>query len=61
MRKILFLLFVLISFTIQSQERFNNQILNGEWEIIYDQNNEGKKNKFHLNDGFNDGWARKNK
>ena len=59
MRKILFLLFVLISFTIESQERFNNQMLNGEWEIIYDENNEGKKNKFHSNDGFNKGSIEK--
>ncbi|MFL2609292.1 MAG: glycoside hydrolase family 2 protein [Flavobacteriaceae bacterium] len=59
MRKILLLLFVLISFTIESQERFNNQMLNGEWEIIYDENNEGKKNKFHSNDGFNDGLIEK--
>ena len=43
MKKFLFLLFVLISFSIESQERFNNQMLNGEWEIIYDENNEGKK------------------
>ena len=59
MKKILFLLFVLISFTIESQERFNNQMLNGEWEIIYDQNNKGKKNKFHSNDGFNKGSIEK--
>ena len=39
MKKFLFLLFVLISFSIESQERFNNQMLNGEWEIIYDENN----------------------
>ena len=43
MKKFLFILFVLISFAIESQERFNNQMLNGEWEIIYDENNEGKK------------------
>ena len=43
MKKFLFLLFVLISFSIESQERFNNQMLNGEWEIIYDENNEEKR------------------
>ena len=46
MKKFLFLLFVLISFSIESQERFNNQMLNGEWEIIYDENNEGKKDLY---------------
>ena len=59
MKKFLFLLFVLISFSIESQERFNNQMLNGEWEIIYDENNEGKKNKYHSNDGFNNGLIEK--
>ena len=34
-------------------------MLNGEWEIIYDENNEGKKNKYHSNDGFNNGLIEK--
>ena len=59
MKKFLFLLFVLISFSIESQERFNNQMLNGEWEIIYDENNEGKKNKYHSNNGFDNGLIEK--
>ena len=59
MKKFLFLLFVLISFSIESQERFNNQMLNGEWEIIYDENNDGKKNKYHSNDGFDNGMIEK--
>ena len=34
--------------------------LNGEWEIIYDKNNEGKIKKFSSNDGFSNGNIEKN-
>ena len=35
-----------------SQERENQISLNGEWEIIYDENNDGRSMKLHTIEGF---------
>ena len=47
--KFICLLFGFLSF---SQERKELLSLNGEWEIYYDKNNEGKANKYHTIEEF---------
>ena len=49
--KIKLMCLLLTCFTF-SQERKELLSLNGEWEIYYDENNEGKINKFHTIEGF---------
>ena len=43
----------------QSDKRSELTSLNGIWEIIYDEKNEGKINGFHTNDGFTKGKIEK--
>ena len=47
--KLICLLLGLLSF---SQERKEFLSLNGEWEIFYDKNNEGKTKKYHTIEEF---------
>ena len=49
--KIKLMCLLLTCFTF-SQERKELLSLNGEWEIYYDENNEGKINKYHTIGGF---------
>ncbi|MDG1830856.1 MAG: glycoside hydrolase family 2 TIM barrel-domain containing protein [Flavobacteriaceae bacterium] len=51
-KKSFLLFFILLSVFSFSQERENQISLNGEWEIIYDQNNDGRNIKLHTIEGF---------
>lgn len=55
----LLLLIFLYSANSQSDKRSDLTSLNGIWEIIYDEKNEGKINDFHTNDGFTKGKIEK--
>ena len=59
MKKISSVIFIFLFLINYSQIRDDITYLNGEWEIIYDENNEGKKNKYHSNDGFDNGLIEK--
>ncbi len=50
-----FLFFIFFCSTNAQLNRDETISLNGEWEIIYDKNNEGKIKKFSSNDGFSNG------
>ena len=52
MNNLKLLIFLLFTFYSFSQERENQISLNGEWEIIYDENNEGRNLKLHTIEGF---------
>ena len=53
MRLINAFLFIIFFCSTNAQVNRDETIsLNGEWEIIYDKNNEGKIKKFNSNDGF---------
>ena len=57
MRLIYSFLFVLFFSSTNAQNNRNGTIsLGGDWEIIYDVNNEGKIKKFHSNVGFDNGY-----
>jgi beta-galactosidase len=53
-RKILVILLALFFFGIQKSQASKNDILSldGEWEIIFDHNNEGNKAKYYLSEVF---------
>ncbi|MBT4958683.1 MAG: hypothetical protein HON33_01790 [Flavobacteriaceae bacterium] len=51
-KKSFLLFFILLSVFSFSQERENQISLNGEWEIIYDENNDGRNIKLHTIEGF---------
>ena len=56
MRLINAFLFIIFFCSTNAQVNRDETIsLNGEWEIIYDKNNEGKIKKFSSNDGFSNG------
>ena len=52
MNNLKLLIFLLFTFYSFSQERENQISLNGEWEIIYDENNDGRDLKLHTIEGF---------
>ena len=51
-KKRFLLFFILLPILSFSQERENQISLNGEWEIIYDENNDGRSMKLHTIEGF---------
>ena len=59
MKKITYIFFIFLFCINFSQIRNDISSLNGEWEIIYDYNNIGKSNEYHLNKGFNKGKKEK--
>ena len=52
MNNLKLLIFLFFTFYSFSQERENQISLNGEWEIIYDENNNGRNTNLHTIEGF---------